>query len=297
MRPLRALVLLACACDSDPTADPAPPDAPVRSLPPGIHAFAGTEASDSSDLGPLWELIGSARFVGLGESVHTSGGFYALKRRLIEVLIEERGFRTFAMETPRLKTAPLVAYLGGGDCDTPSDKQILGSSIFPVFSDDNTAALMRWICHWNVDHPTDPVTFFGFDIQQPVQDHAALTQFIQTYAGADAPMLDQAVARCVADNSLMSPSEPDYTACLAGLAGVEAYMAEHQAELVAAAGDRGLRLARLTIVSWRAMEDELYYTDRDLSRSYEARDIAMAHVLDELVALDAKPQAGVVIWA
>jgi erythromycin esterase-like protein len=49
----------------------------------------------------LLSLVGDARYIGIGESVHTSGGFYAMKRRLIEDLIANQGLRVLAMETPR----------------------------------------------------------------------------------------------------------------------------------------------------------------------------------------------------
>src|SRR4030095_17031890 len=76
---LYALAGAACACSST-----------AAELPAGMHAFDGTDvALPTGDLAPLWVLIGDARLIGLGESIHTSGGFYATKHRLIRALIEE----------------------------------------------------------------------------------------------------------------------------------------------------------------------------------------------------------------
>ncbi|MFF1295767.1 MULTISPECIES: hypothetical protein [unclassified Streptomyces] len=43
-------------------------------------------------------MIGDARVVGLGEATHSSHDFFALKDRVFRHLVEEKGFRTFALE-------------------------------------------------------------------------------------------------------------------------------------------------------------------------------------------------------
>lgn len=86
---IAALIVVAACSD--------PPE-----LPPGFTRFDGTDdALPSGELAPLWALCGEARLVGLGESIHTSGGFYAAKHRLIRTMIEARGVRVIAFGTPR----------------------------------------------------------------------------------------------------------------------------------------------------------------------------------------------------
>src|SRR4051812_1109386 len=66
-------------------------------LPPGVAAWRGPALDQpTDDLAPLWALVGDARVIGLGESIHTSGGYYATKARLIHALVEEHGVRWFA---------------------------------------------------------------------------------------------------------------------------------------------------------------------------------------------------------
>lgn len=289
--------MLLCACSSEtPAIEPSPPDAPP-SLPPGIDRFAGLDPRlPTSDLEPLWKLVGDARIVGLGESVHTSGGFYAAKHRLIRVLVEERGFRTFAMETPRLQAAPMRAFLESGNCDGPTDRDVISSSIFRVFADDNTVALMRWLCHWNVDHPNDQVVFYGFDMQEPAEDRAALVDFFTAHAPNDVAMLEQGIASCIDDYVFVPQTAAVHAECTAGLDVMDAYFAAHATELGASAGERAVRLARLASSSWRAFQDEVFFSESDIDRAYEARDREMAHVFDELLELEARP-GGVVLWA
>ncbi|HSF42349.1 MAG TPA: erythromycin esterase family protein, partial [Thermoanaerobaculia bacterium] len=52
------------------------------------------------DLEPLRSLIGKATVVGLGETIHTSGGYYRMKHRAFRFLVEKMGFRVFAFESP-----------------------------------------------------------------------------------------------------------------------------------------------------------------------------------------------------
>ncbi len=122
-------------------------------LPPGVTAWRGPELDQpTDDLAPLWALIGNARVIGLGESIHTSGGYYATKERLIRALIEEHGVRWFAIESPRTRVEKLEAYVAHGPCDQ-SAREVLGRVIYPEFADDHTAALLRWICERNRTQP------------------------------------------------------------------------------------------------------------------------------------------------
>ena len=49
---------------------------------------------------PLRKRIGKASVVGLGESIHTSGGYYQMKHRVFRYLVERGGFRVLAIESP-----------------------------------------------------------------------------------------------------------------------------------------------------------------------------------------------------
>jgi erythromycin esterase len=266
-------------------------------LPDGVAPFDGTAADlPSGDLEPLWALIGDARLVGLGESVHTSGGFYAAKHRLIRVLIEERGFRVVAFETPRGRARVLDEYLLSGDCDRPP-AEVLGIAIFEVFSDDNTYALMRWICERNAASPEDPVRLFGFDIQQPDEDSAEIRSFLETWAPEAAPELLAGISTCAVLYSETFPSEADHTACLAGLDALDAWSAAEEAALIASAGARTYRLFATAGVGFRAAQRHYFAHASDQSAAYEHRDRGMGAVFQAVLELDFASDARVAIWA
>src|SRR5687767_6178192 len=64
---------------------------------PGVYRLHGSDPSLlKDDLEPLRQIIGKATIVSLGESFHTSGGYYDMKHRLFRFLVEEMGFRAFA---------------------------------------------------------------------------------------------------------------------------------------------------------------------------------------------------------
>jgi erythromycin esterase-like protein len=74
--------------------------APARP-PPARSADDGLE--------PLKGIIGKASVVGLGESIHTSGGFYRMKHRVFRFLVEKMGFRAFAIESPWIAADQVAA--------------------------------------------------------------------------------------------------------------------------------------------------------------------------------------------
>jgi erythromycin esterase-like protein len=137
----------------------------AASLPANVYSYDGNAWKDQDgfeDLKPFSKIVGDASVVGLGEGIHTSGGYYEAKTRLIRYLVERRGFRVLAMETPRLQAAPAAKYIARCEGD-PTDAV---RSIFPVFSSTSVLRLFKWLCQFNQSHPNDPVQFLGFDVQE-----------------------------------------------------------------------------------------------------------------------------------
>jgi erythromycin esterase-like protein len=146
---------------------------------PGVWHLDGTDPTlPLDDLEPLRTIISSkVTVVGLGESIHTSGGYYEAKHRLFRFLVERMGFRAFAFETPWLaaETAEPYVQTCEGDPNTAS------RGFFGVWRSTELSALLRWMCEWNAGHPNpkDRVHVFGFDIQgQARPDVQALQEFL-----------------------------------------------------------------------------------------------------------------------
>lgn len=119
-------------------------------LQPGIWRLDGTDPDlPSADLEPLRGIVGKATVVGLGESIHTSGGYYEAKHRLFRYLVEKLGFRVIAFETPWLDGDTANAYVQ--TCDGDPDAATAG--FFGVWRSAELSALIGWMCEWNRTHP------------------------------------------------------------------------------------------------------------------------------------------------
>jgi erythromycin esterase-like protein len=254
--------------DAPPPAAPQPPPAP--SLPDGVTALSIPPAA--SELAPLDEIAARVQAIGIGESVHTSGGFVDAKASLVKHLVETQGYRAIAFESPRASVAKnMAAYVA--TCTGDPTKAMGG--LFAVWWSPSTRDLMSWLCAYNQSHAADPVKVVGFDIQEPADDWAAIS--------ASTPSLTVDLATCSTKyDTSPATTESDYTSCIAGLDKLDASVTDPDAKLDAR--------------SFRAWQTERYQYTRDPKASYEARDIGMAAVFADARA---RSLAGkkTIVWA
>jgi len=255
-----------------PAPPPQPPPAPP--LPGGITALAIPPAA--SELAPLDEIAARVQAIGIGESVHTSGGFVDAKAALVKHLVETQGYRAIAFESPRASVAKsMAAYIA--TCTGDPTKAMQG--LFAVWWSPSTRDLMSWLCAYNQAHAADPVKVVGFDIQEPEADWAAIS--------ASAPSLTADLATCSTKyDTTPATTASDYASCLAGLDKLDAYYTDQ------AAGPD----AKLDALSFRAWQTERYQFTRNIKASYEARDLGMAAVFADARA---RSLAGkkTIVWA
>lgn len=158
----------------------------------GVFPLAGIEADlPFADLKPFGDMVSSAKVVGLGESVHTSGGYYQAKERLIRYLVEEKGFRVFGMETPWVNAFSTSAYVQSCEGDAATATK----GVFRVFGDIATKDLFSWLCKFNRSHPQDPVVFFGYDIQE-VETFTLILQALKEFSLDDSNKLETSLRQC-----------------------------------------------------------------------------------------------------
>ncbi|WP_394828945.1 erythromycin esterase family protein [Pendulispora albinea] len=157
-------------------------------------------------------IVGGARMVGLGESVHTSGGFHQAHERMVKFMVKEMGFRVLALETPRVRALPVTNYVATCQGDPTEALR----SIYGVFASTNMRNLVTWMCQWNTEHPKDPVRFVGFDMKEPWFDHLALEAFLREASPADAEALIEGLSTC---DAIKAISQADYNENYAHLVG------------------------------------------------------------------------------
>jgi erythromycin esterase-like protein len=304
VHPLKGFLVLTCAmlgCSARMSADDgaeagrARPELPPSGRPTcldapggctadrGVYELAGYDpALASGDLAPVAAAVASADIVGLGEAAHASAGFIGFKIRLSRELVERHGFRAVMWETPRVPARKLDAYVQtcAGD---PADAVEKG--LDPIWADTLTRDFARWLCEWNRTHPDDRVQVHGFDVQDPEADRAELEQFFAAAAPGDARSWMAPLAAC---------ERQDYDACKGGLATVKARLRDREAELAARSGPSALATARIALTSYEAWQHESMISD--YAKSFEARDIGMAKVVQQLRDLHF-PGKKAIVWA
>ncbi len=270
-------------------------------IPPsnGLWQLTGTDPNlPQDDLEPLRQILGGAQLVGLGESIHTSGGFYELKHRVFRYLVEQMGFRAFGMETPWIRADRVVQYVQ--TCQgTPRDA-IRGIS--SVWRSTEVEALVRWMCEWNTAHPNDRVHFYGFDIQaQAFQDGAALIAFLQRLGigGQDPRVVGIRACDGVETDyfNLGLPFPPElYQQCQSALSGVAAFFDEEEKAIEGQTAKEDLAWARIHLAGQQAWQEEIFFFDADVDHSGKARDRGMAYVAQAIRDLRF-PHARTALWA
>ncbi|KWT63262.1 erythromycin esterase [Streptomyces albus subsp. albus] len=151
------------------------------------HPLRTTEPRGGlADLRPFGRMVGDARVVGLGEATHSSHEFFTLRHRVLRYLVEDKGFRAFALEAPWSTGLRLDAYLtsGKGDLKQIMDEEFQGT--YRWWNNAEYRALLQWIRAYNVKHPKDPVRFVGDDGGFA---GAELYDKVSAYAAASRPEL------------------------------------------------------------------------------------------------------------
>ncbi len=198
--------------------------------------FETTEPNSSfEDLMPLKGVIGNARIVALGEATHGTHEFFQMKHRMLEFLVEEMGFNTFAMEAPWPQSIPINDYVQTGKGDPA---ELLRG--FPAELVDE----VRWMRAYNEDPShTRKISSYGFDIWDagPMARNK-VAQYVEKVDPQAAQQVAENHSSCYLGNEV---------ACQTNLQAVYDWLSQHQADYTAksSAEEFGLALhgARVAI--------------------------------------------------
>ena len=161
------LVWWGCSDEPDPTVPVVESEGPdVAWLQANAFAFDSPEAETGfADLEPLRELVGDARIVALGEGTHGAREFFQMKHRLLEFLVKEMGFNTFAIEATWPESNLVNDYVLTGEGDPV---RLLAGLYFWTWNTQEVLDQILWMRRHN-ENPGDAprVKFFGFDMQFP----------------------------------------------------------------------------------------------------------------------------------
>jgi len=274
---LAALPLAAQSIQLD-AAKPKPPKPTGFPVAPGVYRLDGSDPDlGTADLEPLRKIIGGAPVVGLGESVHTSGGYYETKHRIFRFLVEKMGFRALAFENNWEEVEPAAQYVQ--TCSGSAEEAI--SSFYGVWRSAELAHLVQWMCEWNRNHPRpkDKVHLFGFDTQQPYLDGPALVAFLERIGlGPDHPWAT-AVLACDGVRRFHGQPLPDslYQPCVEALDAIQSHFDANARQITRQTSAADLAWARIRLAGLRGWQGQMRYLDTQ-PETLESRDGAMAYV-------------------
>jgi erythromycin esterase len=306
-RPACLAAILLLACLSAAGAQPLIPrfDAARRPPPPvgdpilpGLWRLHGTDPTlPQKDLEPLIRIVGKAGFVGLGEPIHTSGGFYEAKDRIFRFLVQRLGFRVFGMETPWIRGDQVESFVQ--TCDGSARDAMRG--IFGVWQSTEVEALVQWMCDWNRAHPKDRVHFYGFDIQrQAPENGAALIEFLHRLDVGDGDPRIAGIRVCdgVDDSYYPNRSFPSelYQQCQDALAEVAEFFDREERDIQQRTSKADLAWTRVHLVGLQAWQEQIFFFAADVNHGGRARDRGMAYTVQAIHDLRFA-RARTVLWA
>ncbi|MET8177702.1 erythromycin esterase family protein [Streptomyces sp. NPDC005336] len=117
----------------------------------------------------LFDLVGDAHFVLIGEASHGTHEFYAARERMTRRLIEEKGFCAVAAEADWPDAYRVNRYVRGRSTDAVAEEALRGFERFPTWMWRNTAVLdfVGWLREHNErsgGEEREKAGFYGLDV-------------------------------------------------------------------------------------------------------------------------------------
>jgi erythromycin esterase-like protein/predicted phosphoribosyltransferase len=146
---------------------------PERTRAPTDVAIVRSEALPTEDGVPeddvLFDLVGDARFVLIGEASHGTHEFYAARAQMTRRLIESKGFCAVAVEADWPDAYRVNRYVRGHGDDATAEESLRGFERFPTWMWRNSAVLdfIGWLREHNeLVAPDDrsKAGFYGLDL-------------------------------------------------------------------------------------------------------------------------------------
>ncbi len=123
---------------------------------------ASQPGPNTDDLLTLREVVGKARLVGVGESIHFSREFLGLRHRIVQFLVERMGFTAVALESGLPESKAVYDYVLGADARPGMWEQGFTSG---MGRHRESRELVEWMRAYNRD-PSHPrkLRFYGMDV-------------------------------------------------------------------------------------------------------------------------------------
>jgi erythromycin esterase-like protein len=263
---------------------------------------AALSLTSVSDLDPLLEAIGDARFVLLGEATHGTSEFYTWRAAISRRLIEEKGFSFLAVEGDWPDCYQVNRYVKWlSDAGASAEEVLHAFARWPtwMWANQEVVELTELLRSHNRDVPdSERVGFYGLDVYSLWESMAAVVEYLEKVDPAAAhaarrayscfdPYYDDAQAYAQATALVPTLCEDETIAMLHALRtrarefrqdGRDSYFSAEQNALTARNAER----------YYRAMV-------RGGASSWNVRDTHMVETLDRLMTHHG-PRSKAIVW-
>jgi erythromycin esterase len=256
---------------------------------------------DASDLDPLMERIGDARYVLLGEASHGTSDYYTWRARLSQRLIEEKGFSFVAVEGDWPDSYRVNRYVKGEVPNRDAYDVLHAFARWPTWMWANweVVAFTEWLKEHNEGLPEGQVGFYGLDVYSLWESLAVILDYLEenraTLQRTEALVAARAASKC------FQPFDEDEKAYAQATLRVPTTC---EAEAVALLTEiRRLEVedpeTRFNLLqnAFAVVNAERYYHAmvRDNALSWNVRDVHMADTLGRLLRHHG-PDAKAIVW-
>lgn len=204
-------------------------------------------AQKTASIDDLDAIVGSARYVNVGEDSHFMVGVHEFVARSFKHLAEKKGFRVFVFESAWGIEDTLADFMNS-DRTTVNGEE---GFFLNAFNSKSTVEMLIWIREWNRKNPGDKIRIAGYQPEQPVTDFNKLWEFAgKSDKFVSAGLKEKAVV-CrtgtgeyktniefiISTSKLRRSGKPSYTTedragCNQAIDAIETFIAQNKKELV-----------------------------------------------------------------
>ena len=271
------------------------------------HAVLLTGAASENDA--LFDAIGDARLVLLGEASHGTREFYHERAEITKRLIAEKGFSLVAVEADWPDAYRVNRFVRNASADEDVEVALSDFRRFPSWMWRNTevAAFAAWLRQFNAAHPEAQAGFYGLDLYSMYASVEAVLSYLDK---VDPKLAQDARERYACfERFEHEPQAYGYAVNYAGLESCQDNVVQQLVEMQ--------RLSNfMHSQDARALEDESFFAEQNARlvrnaetyyrtmyrsgvSSWNLRDQHMAETVDALLlhVESYRPKPKALIWA
>jgi erythromycin esterase len=309
-----AIVTLLLSCEKKPgISDPDDPvdstdiidlrSAVVKQLDSLLFELVGSDPSfPQTDLAAL-QSLGAAQVVGMGEATHGTREFFLMKHRIFRYLVEQHGFRVFAIEADIGESYFIDRYIQGENFDL--DTLIRKTMLYATWRAAEVRDLIQWMRNTNVGRPaSERLRYVGIECQY-YPYHASI---LESYLAKAAPeLLDHVRGVMGFARWLSSPvdgmyanyqilSSANYSEVRDSVMKMRDLFTANQGALIAGSSAEEFAFMMYVIQNLLSSHETMYALVNTSPRPYGLRDAQMALNVQRVRDLFA-PGLKVAVWA